>query len=175
MNKGIVRALVGSLVLVGATAWGLDSRADLPPTKRESMTAYETPTFDTRPWVTGAPLAERTVALISTAGLVLRGERPMTPRDKRYRVIPDAVDENGILMSHVSVNFDRTGFQRDLDVVLPRTRLRELADHGEIGAVADRHYSFMGATEAKQFERSARNLAGVLRDEGVDTALLLPV
>ena len=47
-------------------------------------------------------------------------------------------------MSHVSVNFDRTGFQRDLNVVLPRDRLDELVASGKIGGVAPEHYSFMG-------------------------------
>ena len=78
-------------------------------------------------------------------------------------------------MSHVSVNFDRTGFQQDLNVILPRERLQELADAGEIGAVADEHYAFMGATDAHLLERSSRKLAQHLHDEGVDTALLLPV
>ena len=139
------------------------------------MMVYETPMFDTQPWVRGSALAQRTISLVSTAGLILRGERPMAPLDTRYRVIPDAVDKNEILMSHVSVNFDRTGFQRDLEVVLPRRRLRELAERGEIGSVADHHYSFMGATEAKKLEPNARKLAGALHEAGVDTAVLVPV
>ena len=149
--------------------------ADLPATKREMMEQYEPAVFDTQPWVLGPPLSERTLTLISTAGLVMRGERPVTPRDARYRVIAHRADANDILMSHVSVNFDRTGFQRDLNVVLSRDRLQELADDGEIGAVADEHYAFMGATEAHLLEGSSRKLARVLHNKGVDSALLLPV
>ena len=50
-------------------------------------------------------------------------------------------------MSHISVNFDRSGFQQDLNVVFPVERLREMAADGEIGSVAD---SFMGATDPEQ-------------------------
>lgn len=149
--------------------------ADLPATKREMMEFYEPERFATQPWVRGVALARRTVTLISTAGLIMRGDRPVTPRDPRYRVIPHRAHDNDILMSHVSVNFDRTGFQRDLNVVLPRERLDELAAAGEIGAAADEHYAFMGATEAHLLEPAVRKLAGVLHKKGVDTALLLPV
>lgn len=148
---------------------------DLPPTKRESMLSYEPVVFESRPSVRGAPLAQRTVTLISTAGLIMRGERPVTPRDTRYRVIPQEAPANDILMSHVSVNFDRTGFQRDLNVILPRERLGELADNGEIGAVADEHYAFMGATEAHLLEANSKKLARTLHHRGVDSALLIPV
>ena len=148
---------------------------DLPPTKRETMEIYPVPSFDTSPWVNGPPLSKRTVTLISTAGLILRGERPVTPRDTRYRIIPHDIDANDVLMSHVSVNFDRSGFQQDLNVVLPRDPLQALAANGEIARVADTHYAFMGATEAHKLEPSARKLATELKGKGVDTALLLPV
>lgn len=149
--------------------------ADLPATKREGMERYATPNFETQPWVDGLPLNRRTVTLISTAGLFRRGDRPVAPRDTRYRAFGQYEHANDILMSHVSVNFDRTGFQQDLNVILPRERLQELADAGEIGSVANEHYAFMGATEAHLLERSSRKLAQRLHDEGVDTALLLPV
>ena len=148
---------------------------DLPATKRESMMTYPCPSFDSTPSVQGAELSERRVTLISTAGLIKRGDRPMTPRDARYRVIPHRLASNDLLMSHVSVNFDRVGFQRDPNVVLPRDRLDELVSDGIIGAVADEHYSFMGATEAEAFERPAQQLAERLHVQGVDSALLLPV
>ena len=148
---------------------------DLPATKRESMTIYRCPTFDSTPSVMGGPLSERRVTIISTAGLIKRGDRPVTPRDARYRVLPHAHPPNDVLMSHVSVNFDRIGFQRDPNVVLPRDRLDELEADGIIGAVADEHYSFMGATEAEAFERPVAQLAGRLHQQRVDTALLLPV
>jgi hypothetical protein len=70
-------------------------------------------------------------------------------------------------MSHTSVNFDRTGFQEDVNVVFPLDRLRELHKEGVVGAIARRHYSFMGASPIQALEPKARELAGLMRGEGV--------
>ena len=78
-------------------------------------------------------------------------------------------------MSHVSVNYDRTGFQEDVNVVLPLDRLRELEREREIGAVADFHYSFMGAAPIRALEAKATELAGLLKKDRVDAVLLSPV
>jgi D-proline reductase (dithiol) PrdB len=148
---------------------------DLSPAQQEALPRLECPEFDDRPWVQGGPLAQRRVAIVSTAGLMLRGERPVTAKDRRFRAIPDGADANDVLMSHASVNFDRTGFQRDMNVVFPRDRLRELVDAGVVGAAATTHYSHMGALDPAQLEKPTRELAGTLHDEGVDSAVLLPV
>lgn len=149
--------------------------ADLPRAEQKSLPELECPRFDARPWVAPKPLSERCVTIINSAGLMRRAERPVTPRDPRYRIIPDTLSAGEVLMSHVSVNFDRTGFQQDLNCVLPRDRLHELARAGLIRGVAEKHYSFMGATEPEKMEPHARRLARSLRRDGVDTAILLPV
>ncbi|MEL7158685.1 MAG: selenoprotein B, partial [Actinomycetota bacterium] len=43
--------------------------SDLSDAEREHIMAKELPTFDSRPWVDGPALAERRVALVTTAGL----------------------------------------------------------------------------------------------------------
>jgi D-proline reductase (dithiol) PrdB len=78
-------------------------------------------------------------------------------------------------MSNVSPNFDRTGFQQDVNVAFPIDRLKELEEESVIGSVADFHYSFMGVISPEQMEPSARRLAGLLKDDGVDAVLLSPV
>ena len=78
-------------------------------------------------------------------------------------------------MSHGSVNFDRSGFQQDLNVCFPLERLKELAAEGFIGSVADFHYTVSGAVDPRQNEDSAREIAGLMRREGVDTVLLVPI
>ena len=134
------------------------------------------PTFSATAWVTGSPVRQRKVALVSTAGLHRRGELPITPGSADYRVIPADTPADDLVMSHVSTNFDRTGFQLDWNVVLPLDRLRELAQAGDIGGVASRHYSFMGAIgELDGLEPRAGELAQDLHADGVDTALLVPV
>jgi len=92
-----------------------------------------------------------------------------------YRVIPGDIQARDLVMTHISTNFDRTGFQQDWNVVFPLDRLRELAQEGIIGTVAAFHYSFMGATDPGEMEAAARNLAALLKGDKVDAALLVPV
>jgi D-proline reductase (dithiol) PrdB len=148
---------------------------DLPPAQAKRLAELDCPNFTTRPWVTGPPLSQRRVAIVSSAGLVVRGENPFRGRDADYRVIPADTKPDDLLISHISINFDRTGFQEDWNVVFPVDRLRELAAEGMIGSVAETHYSFMGATDPVQMEPYARELASRLKRARVDAAILPPV
>lgn len=153
--------------------------ADLPEWERTHMLEKipALPRFETRPWVLGGPLAKRRVALITTAGLHLRSDRAFAADDRNdYRVIPGDSEAADLVMSQFSVNFDRSGFQRDINVVFPIDRLKELAREGVIGSAADFHYSFMGAGSAvTKYESRARALAGLLKKDAVDAVLLTPV
>jgi D-proline reductase (dithiol) PrdB len=148
---------------------------DLPPAQARRLAELECPEFATRPWVGGPALAQRRVAIVSSAGLVRRGETPFRGRDPDYRVIPADTKAENLLISHISINFDRTGFQEDWNVVFPLDRLNELAAAGAIGSVAATHYSFMGATDPVQMEPHARELAGRLKSDRVDAVILSPV
>jgi D-proline reductase (dithiol) PrdB len=125
--------------------------------------------------VEGPPLSRRRIAIVSTAGLHNRDDRPFTSVSEEYRVIPGDIVANDLVMSHLSTNFDRTGFQQDWNVIFPIDRLREFADQGSIGSVADFHYSFMGATDPMKMEPVARDLAGLFKKDQVDGLLLVPV
>ncbi len=148
----------------------------LDETERKLLEELDCPTFETRPWVKGPPLSQRRVAIISTAGLHNRDDRPFTrdPLDS-YRVIPGSSRANDLVMTHVSTNFDRSGFMQDWNIVFPVDRLTEMAEEGIIGGVADYHYSFMGAHDPMNMETSARNIAGLLKKDKVDAVLLIPV
>ncbi len=148
---------------------------DLPAGQAKRLAELECPDFATRPWVSGPPLSARRVAIVSSAGLVRRGENPFRGRDADYRAIPSDTGAADLLVSHISINFDRTGFQEDRNVVFPLDRLRDLQREGAIGSVADTHYSFMGATDPVQMEAHAREVAGRLKQDGVDAAILPPV
>jgi D-proline reductase (dithiol) PrdB len=134
------------------------------------------PTFSTTPWVDGPPLRERRLALITTAGLHLRHDRPfqLDPNDF-YRVIPGDVSANDLVMSHIAASFDRSGFQRDWNVVFPLDRLREMAQEGIIGSLADFHYSVSSAHRAEEFQAAAQEIAALLKKDRVNAVLLLPV
>lgn len=47
---------------------------DFPPAQAKRYAELECPSFETTPWVHGPPLAERRVAIVSSAGLFIRGE-----------------------------------------------------------------------------------------------------
>lgn len=149
--------------------------SDLPPAQAKRLAEVECPTFTTQPWVSGPPLSDRRVAIVSSAGLFKRGTEPFRGRDADYRVIPGDVAWQDLLTSHISINFDRTALQEDWNVVFPRDRLKELVAQGVIGSLADTHYSFMGASDPIAMEPHARQLAGRLKQEEVNSVLLTPV
>ncbi len=149
--------------------------SSLPPGTQKTILSVECNAPDVRSWVEGPSLTERKIAIISTAGLLARGGKPFRGGDHHYHAIANEIAPNDLLISHLSVNFDRTGFQQDLNVVFPRDRLAELKAEGVIGEVADMHYSFMGATDPTLMEEDAHELSGRLKDDGVDSVLLLPV
>ena len=139
------------------------------------LTNFPLPSFEGSPWAGGPPLSQRRVAIVSTAGLQRLEDNTFTRQSGDYRVLPKELAASDIFMSHLSTNFDRTGFQQDVNIVFPIDRLKELEGEGAIGSVADFHYSFMGAIAPEQMESSARRVAGLVKDDGVDAVLLCPV
>jgi D-proline reductase (dithiol) PrdB len=153
--------------------------ADLPEWERAHMLdkVKGLDEYSGRPWVAPPPLAKCRIAIISTAGLHARGDRPFGPSATAtdYRIIPGATPAADLVMSHQSVNYDRTGFQEDHNVAFPLDRLNELARAGAIASVAEFHYSFMGAAPIRKLASKARELAGLLKKDRVDAVLLSPV
>ena len=151
--------------------------ADLPEWDRKNKLdkLKELTGWDARPWVKPPPLAQCRIAIVTTAGVHRKGDRPFGPGASAYRILPGDTKAADLVMSHQSVNFDRTGFQEDHNIAFPLDRLNELAKQGVVGAVADFHYSFMGATQIRQLETKAKELAQLLKDDGVDAVLLTPI
>ncbi len=147
----------------------------MPEPMRGHLANLPCPIFETTPFVEAPPAGDRRVAMISTAGLHRRGDRPFSLGSDDYRLIPGDIKANDLVMSHVSTNFDRTGFQQDLNVIFPLDRLREMVRREEIGSVANFHYSFMGATEPEKMEQTVRKLASMLKKDEVNSVLLVPV
>jgi D-proline reductase (dithiol) PrdB len=82
-------------------------------------------------------LAQRRVAIISSAALIRRGDAPLPFGSPEVRFLPHDVPPSDLLVSHVSINFDRSGCQRDINTVYPIKRLRGLVDEGIIGVEHD--------------------------------------
>lgn len=143
--------------------------------ERSHLLNLPCPTFEETPYVSGITPTQARVAIVSTAGLHRRSDQAFNIGEAGYRVIPGDVNPNDLVMSHISTNFDRTGFQLDINMVLPLDRLNELAQQGVIDSVASYHYSFMGATDPVQMEQEARSLAKLLTNDRVNCVLLVPV
>jgi len=149
---------------------------DVPLSERKMMETLDCSGFEgRRPWVQGPALNERRVALLSTAALNMRSGAVYQRDETRFRIIPGDVSPGDVVMSHSSVNFDRTGFQQDLNVCFPLQRLHEMAAEGMIGSVARFHFTVSGAPHPCALEQSAREIARVMRTDGVDTVLLVPI
>lgn len=149
---------------------------DLPEYERAHLLGKNLSPLEPPAWVDDRrSLAERRMALVTTAGLHRRDDPAFEMTDASYRVLP-ARDADELVMSHSSVNYDRTGFMEDVNLVLPVDRFRELERAGTIGSLSDLHYSFMGAGLMPDgYAQSAAALAAVLHRDEVDTVFLTPV
>ena len=59
---------------------------EMPEVEANHLRRIECPTYEDTPPLGGKPLVERRVAIISTAGLHRRSDRPFRPGDGSYRV-----------------------------------------------------------------------------------------
>ena len=148
--------------------------SDLSEASRASSSTYDFVDFDDRPWVTPPPPGERRVAVVSSAGIHAAGDKPFAWNGHDWRSFPRA--QRDFHLSHISVNFDRSGFMADHNLYLPFDRLDELVDEGSLGSIAPTHYSFMGASGTPEhYIPHAETVAAAMKAEGVNTVVLAPV
>ena len=121
-------------------------------------------------------LSQSKVALVTSAGLHLRGDVPFGHGDTSYRVIPSNTKASEILQSHSSIGFDHSAFYSDINVTFPVDRLQELVVRGVIGSMSENFYSYMGAErDPKDFiEKTGPEVARRMIDEGVDVVFITP-
>ena len=134
------------------------------------------PEFETTPWASPPPLAEATVAIVTSAALHRADQDRFTPGDIGYRLLERTDRE--LILGHWSSNFDRSAFLVDINSVYPIDRLEELASDGVIGALAPRHVAFAGNqpdTVSELRLDTGPAAAADLRADGVDVAILTPV
>ena len=142
---------------------------------RKTLQTHTVLVYDDAPWTAlNKPLKDCRVALVTTAGMHVRGDHPFTGGEQNFRVIPADTLPKDIVLSHTSIGFDRSGVLRDINLVLPLDRLREMTEAGEIAGVGPNHYSFLGAQrkyDGLQGE-SGPEVGRRLKHEGVDAVLL---
>lgn len=137
------------------------------------------------PWTPlSKPLAESTVALVSSAGLALKTEQPFDQEGERrnpwwgdpsYRILPRGVTEDDVRLYHLHV--DPQLAAEGLNTFFPLRRLLELEEGEEIGRSAAHHYSYMGYILQPQvlLEQTVPAMIQHMRQDGVDAVVLVPV
>ena len=148
---------------------------DMPESLRKPIESLDCPIFENPSFARDVKLTDARVSIVSTAALTTRKDKTFSIGESDYRVIPGNVRAGDLIMSHISPNYDRTGFQQDLNVVFPIDRLNEMADEGQISSVGDYHYSLMGSSDPIMMESSADEISALLNRDGVNTLLLVPV
>ena len=151
--------------------------SDLPEYEREHLLAKNMPPLGPAVFArSDKPLSAMRFALITTAGLHYRDADAFELADATFRPIDNAETTESLVMSHSSVNFDKSGFAEDVNVVFPIDRFKELEAQGIIGSLASVHFSFMGAGLLPEaYKDSASQVAGLLKQDQVDAVFLTPV
>jgi D-proline reductase (dithiol) PrdB len=137
------------------------------------------------PWTPlSKDLSECTVALLSTAGIALKTDRPFDQEGERqnpwwgdpsFRILPNTATENDVRLYHLHI--DPSYAERDLNCLFPLQRLTELERAGEIGRSAPSHYSIMGYILQPEtlLKETTPAIIRHLQAEQVDAVVLVPV
>ena len=141
-----------------------------------SWAAFDEPTA---PVPLKKPLNQCMIALVVTAGAYIASSQQRFDvrnplGDDSFRIIPNTTSVSDIALSHPG--YDTKRAQGDLDTVFPYMMLNHMKSSGLIGDVAPRHFSFMGyipRTERLLWHQ-APQVARMLREDGVDLAILVP-
>src|SRR5260370_2194595 len=107
------------------------------------------------------PIAQATVAIVTTGGVHLCADRPFELRtDASFRAIPRGASSADLCITHS--HYDRRDSLRDLNLIFPLERLLELEAEPIVGRVADVHYSFGFTHDPRHLLAHAPKLARLL-------------
>lgn len=152
-----------------------------PPLFNQWVKRAEFIEFDDSPWT---PLDKDVslcrLALITTGGVHLKSQPPFNmfdgAGDPTFREIPADVSPSELIITHNY--YDRSGANKDVNVVFPIERVLELKQSGEIGDVNYRHFSFMGHVMHHHIDvlmkETAPRVAAELKSDRVDIVILTP-
>jgi D-proline reductase (dithiol) PrdB len=126
-----------------------------------------------------ASARDLSIALVTTAGLHLKGDRPFRALedplgDTTFRLIPSSAPAASLDLRAPYV--DQRHIPQDPEVALPLRALESLHRQGLTGPPAPHHASFCGGIvrPLPGLEESAERLAILLHEEGAGAAILLP-
>ncbi|HYF94337.1 MAG TPA: glycine/sarcosine/betaine reductase selenoprotein B family protein [Symbiobacteriaceae bacterium] len=122
-------------------------------------------------------LSDMTIAIVSTAGVHMKNQTPFaTEGDDTWREIPGDVNTVDLMITHGAPeeHYDRSEALKDMNVIFPIGRLRELQAAGFIGGVAAKHLTLMGYSLRlqKYYNETAPAVAKEIERSPVDAVLL---
>jgi len=152
-----------------------------PKAAERMVDSYSPPESRDVPWTpVTKKLSDSMIALVTTAGVHHRGQEPFDMRDPdgdpTYRILyPETIG------SHYAVThdyYDHRDADRDINIVFPMDRLKQMKDAGFIGGISKRHFGFMGHITGAHIidliENSSPMVADMLLQDGADAVLLTP-
>jgi D-proline reductase (dithiol) PrdB len=136
------------------------------------------------PWTPMAkPLSQTTIALVTSAGISLKSDPPFDMEgekreplwgDRSYRTIPRRTTEKDIEVNHLHI---KTNYiKKDINVILPLSRMAEFEEERIIGRLAPTSYSFYGFQwQNNDFLKGAiEPISERMKLEGVEAVLMTP-
>lgn len=124
------------------------------------------------------PLSECTVSMLVSGGVSKTTSQPFNPiakNDHRLDAIERDTPEDGFQIH--DAYYDHRDAEKDINVIFPLVRLKEMEARGEIGQLSDHIWSgFMGRiyNRSKVLQESGPNFVNGLKAEGVDVLLAVP-
>ena len=91
--------------------------SQMPAVAKGFISNLDLTTFDDPAWSKPAPAQKRRISIVSTAAVSRRGDKPFSWLAKDYRVFNK--NDRDLVMTHVAVEFDRSAWQQDLNVIIP--------------------------------------------------------
>ncbi len=143
--------------------------------------AIEGLSLETIPWTpVTKPLSESTIALVTTAGIHLKSQTPFDMHDSMgdptFRELPLDTPPGELTITHDY--YDHADADKDINVVYPVDRMRELVEAGEIGSLVPVNFGFMGHIDGhyvkRLIEQTGPEVADRLKAMGADAVLLTP-
>lgn len=125
-------------------------------------------------------LSRTRVGLVTTTGVYIEGQEPFDVDaalgDSTFRVIPSDVDVSILRIAHT--HYPHARAERDINVIFPIERLRELVEEKAVASLASDFFSYGFDLHVKELmdpkTGSVHEIARALKDEGVDVVLITP-
>jgi D-proline reductase (dithiol) PrdB len=161
---------------------GIARLAHSIPAFAEFLTAFYTPPESGDiPWTPiKKPLHKSKIALVTTAGIHHVDQKPFSMKDSTgdstYRMIDAETIAEDYVITHDY--YDHRDADKDLNIIFPVTRLKEMTAKGIVGSIARYHFSFMGHIKGAHLdsllEKYAPEMASRFVQDHVDAVLLTP-